>query len=154
MRPRGWTALPSFAVFESWEFRITRRASARSDVRKPPHRWLPRLSRPPEVVLRLHVHPQFRRGTQSGRQPDSHQGRDSRLAIQHARQSHACNPQMRCCLRYGEISEIFPENQPWMRRIVHGYRHFLVLLYRSCADRDLASDSPDNRRESRPRLQT
>ena len=33
------------------------RRSLTSHVREPPHSWLPRLLRPPEVVLGLHIHP-------------------------------------------------------------------------------------------------
>ena len=57
----------------------------------------------------------------SGRQPNCHGGRDSGLAVEHARERHACNSQMGHGFGYGKVSEIFAENQAGMWRITHAF---------------------------------
>ena len=60
--------------------------------------------RSPQVVLRLHIHPQLWRGAQGGRQADGHGGGDSGLAVEHARERHARNAQMGCGRGDGQVS--------------------------------------------------
>src|SRR3989442_7994210 len=54
------------------------------NVRELAHHGLPAALGPPEVVLGLHVHPQFRGGAQGSREAESHVRGYSRLAVQHS----------------------------------------------------------------------
>ena len=56
-----------------------------SAVRKSTDGRLAGLPGAPQVVLRLHIHPQLGGGAKGGCQPNGHWGRDSRLAVEHAR---------------------------------------------------------------------
>ena len=44
------------------------------------------------------------------RQPDGHGGGDSGLAVEHARERRARDPQMGCCRGHGQVSRILAEN--------------------------------------------
>src|SRR5712671_1952077 len=86
---------------------------------KSAHCRLPSLPRSPQVVLRLHIHPQLWRRAQGSRQSDGHGGGDSGLAVEYARERHARNAQMGRCRGHGQVSKILAKNLTGMGWIVH-----------------------------------
>jgi len=54
-----------------------------------------------------------------------HVSEDSGLAVEHARERHACNPQMGRRRGHGQVCQIFAENLAGMGWIVHGHGGFM-----------------------------
>jgi hypothetical protein len=76
-------------------------------------------SRLPKIVLRLHVHPKFRRSAKRGCKSESHIGGDACLAIQQSRQSYTRCVKVRGGHGDGHFPEVLAKNQAGMGRIVH-----------------------------------
>src|SRR5258708_3842998 len=91
----------------------------------------------PKIILRLHIHPEFRGGAQGSRKSQGHTGGDARLAVEHSRQSDAGDTQVRCGRRNGHVAEVFTKYKAGMWWIMH------VRSPRCDCD---PSDSPDSPR--------